>query len=120
MLPNFSKSLPIVFLRDIHEGHLSIEETDNKQGDFAKELKNFDKGIKTLEKNSFLNNLGLLYSAREKVLNSFKSRLFPIKDFNKIPTHKPATEPEVVKEPATEPQVATKATKSKTIFIKIA
>ena len=29
---------------------------------------------------SFLNNLGLLFSAKEKVLNSFKSRLFPIKE----------------------------------------
>ena len=35
--------------------------------------------MKGLEKKSFLNNLGLLFSAREKVLNSFKSRLFPIK-----------------------------------------
>ena len=33
---NFSKySLPIGFLRDIHEGHLSIEKADNKQSNFA-------------------------------------------------------------------------------------
>ena len=37
---NFSKySLPTVFLRDIHEGHLSIEGDDNKQSNFANELK---------------------------------------------------------------------------------
>ena len=51
---NFSKySLSIVFLRDIHEGHLSIEKADNKQSNFANELRNFDKGIKTLEKSLF-------------------------------------------------------------------
>ena len=51
---NFSKySLPIVFLRDIHEDHLSKEKADNKQSNFANELNNFDKGIKTLEKKSF-------------------------------------------------------------------
>ena len=54
-------------------------------------------------KKVFLNNLGLLFSAREKVLNSFKTRLFSIKNLNKIParepTAEPATEPVVPKEP---------------------
>ena len=51
---SFSKySRPIVFLRGIHEGHLSIEGADNKQSNFANELENFDKGTKTLDKNSF-------------------------------------------------------------------
>ena len=51
---NFSKySLSVIFLRDIHEGHLSIEKADNKQSNFANELKNFDKGMKTLEEKSF-------------------------------------------------------------------
>ena len=63
-------SLPIAFLRNIHEGHLSIEKADNKQSDFANELKNFDKGIKTFEKKSFLNNLGIFFSAGEKVLKA--------------------------------------------------
>ena len=44
---------PIVFLRDIHEGHLSIEKADNKKSNFAYDLKNFKKGIKTLEKKVF-------------------------------------------------------------------
>ena len=43
-------------------------------------------------KKFFLNNLGLLFSGREKVLNSFKSRLFPIEKLDKIPTREP-TEP---------------------------
>ena len=46
---SFSKySLPIVFLRDIHEGQLSIEGADNTQSNFANELKNFDKGKNNL------------------------------------------------------------------------
>ena len=44
----------LLFLRDIHEGHLSIEGADNKQSKHANELKNFDKGTKTLDKKSFL------------------------------------------------------------------
>ena len=32
---------------------LSIEKADNEQNNFANELKNFDKGLKTLEKNLF-------------------------------------------------------------------
>ena len=72
-----------MFLRHLHGGHLSIEKTDNKQINFVNALKNFDKGVKTLEKKSFLNNLGLLFSEREKVLNSFKSELLPIKNLDK-------------------------------------
>ena len=108
---NFCKnSLPIAFLRDLQEGHLSIKGADNKESNFADQLKNFDKGTKTLDKKSFLHNFGLLFSTKEKVLNSFKSRLFPIKNVVKIPTRKPTPEP------ATEPEVArepTKATKAK-------
>ena len=48
--------------------------------------------MKGLEK-TFLNNLGLLFSTREKVLNSIKSKLFPIINLDKISTRKPATEP---------------------------
>ena len=43
-----------MFLRDIHEGQLSIEGANNKQSKFGNELKNFDKGTKTLDKKSFL------------------------------------------------------------------
>ena len=39
--------------------------------------------MKTLDKKYFLNNLGLLFSAREKILNSFKNRLLPIKNLDK-------------------------------------
>ena len=64
---NFSKYLlAIVLLRDIPEGYLSIEKADNKQSNFFNELNIFDKGTKTL-----LDNVGLLFSAREKVLDCF-------------------------------------------------
>ena len=67
--------------------------------------------MKGLEKKYFLNNLGLSFSAREKVLNCYKSRLFPVKNVHESPTREPtlvpATEPEVAKEP-------TKVTKAKT------
>ena len=40
---NFSKySLAIVFLRDIHEGHLSLKDADEKQSNFAAKIKNLD------------------------------------------------------------------------------
>ena len=47
----------------------------------------------------------MLFSTREKVLKSFKSRLFPRKNFDKIPTPEPAAEP--TPEVATEPTEAT-------------
>ena len=92
---NFGKySLPNVFFRGINEGYLSLENADLNQINFANELKNFEEGIKILGKRSFLN---------EKVLNKFKSRLFWIKNLDKISTHVPtperATEPEVTNEP---------------------
>ena len=52
-------------------------------------------------KKSLLNNLGLLFSARKNVLNSFKSKLFPIKNSNETLAREPA--PDKVAEPATEP-----------------
>ena len=55
--------------------------------------------------------MGLLFSAGEKVLSGFESRLFPIKNLYKIPTleptTQPATAPEVGTEPTTELEVAT-------------
>ena len=59
----------LLFLRDIHERHLSIEGADKKQSNFSDELKNFDKDTKTLGKKSFLNNLGLLFSAPKQAPN---------------------------------------------------
>ena len=43
-------SFPIVFSKDIHEGHLSLKDADDEQSNFAATLK------KTNEKELFLNN----------------------------------------------------------------
>ena len=56
-------------------------------------------------KKYFLNNLGLFFSARGKVLNSLKSRFFSIKNLDKIATRQPITEPAA--EPS--PEVAIKS-----------
>ena len=45
-----------------------------------------DKGKTPIEKRSFINNVGLFLSAREKMLNHFKNKIFPIKNLDKIPT----------------------------------
>ena len=55
---------------------------------------------KTIEKEFFLSNLRLLFSARENVLTNFKSTLFPTKDLNKVSTREPMTE--LVRKPTTE------------------
>ena len=74
------------FIKDIHERLVNM---DLKQSNFITDLKNFEKGTKSLEEKSFLNNLGLLFSPRKNVFNSFKNRLFPIKDVDKILTYEP-------------------------------
>ena len=43
--------------------------------------------LKQLKQPFFKSNLGLLFSARENILNNFKCRLFLIKNLDKIPTH---------------------------------
>ena len=101
------------FLRDTHVGRLSIEKADKKQSNFANGLKNFDKGTKTLDKKSFTNNLGLLFSAKEKVLIIFKSRLFSIKNLDQISTREP-TEQGTELEVTTEQTKSAKPTKAKT------
>ena len=45
--------LCLFFLRDIHEGHLSLEDADDKQSNFAAKLKNLYKVIKTIQREVF-------------------------------------------------------------------
>ena len=54
---------------------------------------------------SNLNNIGLFFSAREKVLNNFKSEAFLIKNHNKTLTPEPGRKPtlEATPEPVQEP-----------------
>ena len=60
-----------------------------------------EKAQKHLKKKSSLINLRLVFSAKEKVPNSFESKLFPIKNLDKIPT--PVLTPEKAAEAAVEP-----------------
>ena len=88
---NFNKQSQLaVFLIEIYKGHLSIEKANIKQSNFVNELKNFDDGIQIF---LFLNNLELLFNVREKVFNSFKSRLFLIKNLDENARREPPAEP---------------------------
>ena len=70
--------MPYRFLRDIYTNDLSIENSDNEQNDLFKMFRNVNKGRKSPEKISCLKNVKILLKAREDVLVSFKSNLFPI------------------------------------------
>ena len=79
---NFSKnSVPIVFLIHIHKGNILLETADEEQTYLFNELKSISK--------SFLKNARLFLSAREKILNNFKNKIFPIKNSDKILTPEP-------------------------------
>ena len=69
-------------------------------------------------KKYILNDLGLFFSVRAKVLNNFKSRLFPIKILDKTSTRKPTFESEYQQAPESTPET-TKATKAKTIRLRL-
>ena len=72
----------------MHTGFLSVEDTDKEQSKLLKELNYLNKGDKPFENKPFLKSVGFLFDVREKVLNSFKSDIFPIKHLGKIPTPK--------------------------------
>ena len=83
----------LLFLRDIYERKLTLEEADNEQSILVNELKDIDKSIKQVVNKSFLNNIGSFLGAREKVFNDFKSIIFPIKDRIRTPAPEPTPEP---------------------------
>ena len=73
------------FGRDIYNGEITLKEADEDQSSLLNEIKNFsDKtkprgGKKKREKEDVLQNLYNFYEGREKVLNAFNSKIFPIK-----------------------------------------
>ena len=76
---NFSKySLPIVFTRDIHKRNLSLQDADVEQSQLIHEWKDMGKARISGQKR--------LLSAREKILNNFKNKMFPIKNLDNILT----------------------------------
>ena len=68
--------MPITFIRDLYTNVLSIINAHNEQSNLSKELSDLSKGENWLKK--FFRNFGISPEARENVLNSFKSNLFPI------------------------------------------
>ena len=78
-------TLNLLFLRNIHEEDLSLKDADEEQIQIANELKYIGKGKMSVEKRSFLKNVGLLLSAREKILHNFKSKIFPTKNLESEP-----------------------------------
>ena len=56
-------------------------------------MKDIDKGVKPVRKTYFVDNVGLFLGAREKVLISFKNKIFQTKDKILIPDCAPAPEP---------------------------
>ena len=98
----------------MHTGFLSVDDTDKEQSQLLKELNDLNKGDKPFENKPFLKSVGFLFDVREKVLNSFKSDIFPIKNLGKIPT--PKEIPNSKLEPTLNPAVSDtpKITKAQT------
>ena len=67
--------MPIVFLRNIHEGYLSLKEADDEQNNFAAKLKNLGKGEKSTEK-SFFKLLKTIIYCKKKFLITLKADYF--------------------------------------------
>ena len=71
----------LFFLRDIQEGNLTLKDADEEQSELVNILKDLNRGVKPDEKRSFLDNIGLLLSEREKIVNNFRSKIFSVKNF---------------------------------------
>ena len=74
------------FGRDIYNGEITIKEADEDQSSLLNEIKNSrdktkpqDVEKKTQKKKDVLKNLYNFFEGREKVLNAFDSKIFPIK-----------------------------------------
>ena len=73
------------FGRDICSGEITLKEADENQANLLDEIMNFKKKAKpqdpekNREKKDVLRNLHNFFEGREKVLNAFDSKIFPIK-----------------------------------------
>ena len=81
---NFTKYFLPILLRDIHAENLASQNADKKQRELVEKLSGMSTGKIPVEKISFLSNLRLFVSSREKVPNDLKNKVFPIKNLNKI------------------------------------
>ena len=78
------------FGRDIYNGTITKKEADEDQSDLLVETFNFKKQLKPknpeekLQKEDVLKNLYNAFEGRERVLNAFDSKIFPIKIESRI------------------------------------
>ena len=66
----------LFFLRDIHEGQLSLEDTDEKQSNFASKLQNLSKSKKAIEKEFLKITLDYYLVQEKKFLITLKADYF--------------------------------------------
>ena len=59
---------PLIFLKEIKEGRISIEESKNIQKQFNKQLNFIRRGNKNREQKETLNNINNLYNARDMAI----------------------------------------------------
>ena len=71
----------LLFFKGYHERNLSLEDADEENISLVNELRGMNRNKAPFEKMSFLSNAKLLLSAREKILNSFESKILPKKKF---------------------------------------
>ena len=65
---------------------MSLEVADEEQSKLVSKLSDIARGKIPVEKKSFLNNVILFLSAREKILNDFRSNIFSTKKLDKTLT----------------------------------
>ena len=73
---------PLVFLKEIKEGRISIQESKNIQKEFNKQLNFIRRGNKNQEQRQALNNINNLYNARDmaiKVIEDYGSVILEAK-----------------------------------------
>ena len=75
---------------------MSLEVADEEQSKLVSKLSDIARGKIPVEKKSFLNNVILFLSAREKILNNFRSNIFSTKKLDKTLT------PELTPDPTPE------------------
>ena len=84
-----------------------LKDADRKQSELVNKLKGVIAKKMSVQKMSFLNNAGIFTSARETVLNHFKSKIFSVKILNKLwapdPTPKWTPDPTVIDTPEPTP-----------------
>ena len=71
-------------MRDVYTNNLSKENASNEQSGLFKMFGNLNKGMKLSEKFFFKKNAKILLKAREDVVDSFKSNIFPIMSDNTL------------------------------------